>query len=201
MLLKLITIFLCASFAKSETNVVSWTLGFIRPYNKSVEFALDFYAPTTPGRYPVVVFLSGLDGLAIGPFYTEFNSYLANQSQSILVVFSGVKMVHLPDKEEKIFEKTLNWTLANLDGLMNNEKTPSVIKNLVFPDTKTWGISLMGHSSGNHPIVTYMNSTCGIVKCSFFSFIRDLIFKYFEFIPPPQKKKSAQIELGFENFI
>ena len=51
-------------------------------------------------------------------------------------------------KEEKVFEKTLNWVIENANGLFNTEKTPSIIKNVVFPDLKTWGVTLMAHSSG-----------------------------------------------------
>ena len=166
-MLKKILLLLCnlvLGLNSLENEVVNWNLGEIRPFNKSIEFALDFYAPTKPGAYPVVVFLTGLNGLAISSFYSEFNTHLVNQSQSILIVFSGLTLVHLPDKEEKYFELTLNWTLDNLNGLFNSEKTPSIIKNLVFPDTKTWGISLLGHSAGCHTVVSYMNSTCGLVK-------------------------------------
>ena len=163
---------------KNDINVVKWTIGGLRPYNDSLDFGLEFYSPTKPGSYPVIVFFTGLDGLVLGSFYDGFNLNLVNGSQSILLIFSGLSILHEPNEEEKIFEKTLNWTLENLNGLFNSEKTPVIIKNLVFPDIKTYGISLMGHSSGNHPIVSYLNKTCGNAK----SIILDLLSLIFIYI-------------------
>ena len=151
-------------YIKNNTNIVEWTVGSLTPFNSSVKFGLQFFSPTIPGKYPIIVFLTGLDGLALGPFYSNFNSQVVYQSQSILVVFSSLEIIHLPDAEERVFEKTLNWTLENIDGLFNSDRTPKIIKNLVFPDLKTFGVSLMGHSSGNHPVVSYLNKTCGFVK-------------------------------------
>ena len=145
-------------------SVISWSFGALTPFNKSVEFGLHFYAPTTPGNYPVIIFLTGLDGLALGQLYTDFSTQIVEQSNTILIEFDGLKAIHFPNKEEKLFEKTLNWTIQNIDGLFNSEKTPSVIRNLVFPDIRTYGISLMGHSSGCHPTVSYLNGTCGKIK-------------------------------------
>jgi hypothetical protein len=148
----------------NDMNVVDWTIGSLTPFNSSVKFGLHIFSPIKPGYYQVIVFLTGLDGLALGSFYDNFNSQLVNQSQSILVIFSGLEIIHMPDAEEMIFEKTLNWTIENLNGLFTSDKTPKIIKNFVFPEIKINGISLMGHSSGNHPLVSYMNKTCGIVK-------------------------------------
>ena len=146
------------------STVVDWSFGSIEPFNKSVEFGLNFYAPSSPGKYPVIIFLTGLDGLAISQLYIDFSRQLVDQSKTIVIEFDGLKMLHTPVKEEKLFEKTLNWTIDNMDGLFTNEKTPDVIRNLVFPDLKTWGVTLMGHSAGCHPTVAYLNGTCGIVK-------------------------------------
>jgi hypothetical protein len=108
--------------------------------------------------------LTGLDGLALGKFYNDFSSQIVEQSQSIIIEFDGLGIIHKQGKEEKIFEKTLNWTIENIEGLFMTDKTPVSIKKIVFPDVKTWGITLMGHSSGSHPPVAYLNGTCGIIK-------------------------------------
>ncbi|RMZ93353.1 hypothetical protein BpHYR1_025817 [Brachionus plicatilis] len=56
---------------RSDDEVVSWKFGSpIRPRNSSVEFELKFFAPTKPGNYLTAVFLTGLDGMASGSFYT-----------------------------------------------------------------------------------------------------------------------------------
>ena len=39
-----------------------------------------------------------------------------------------MKFPKLPDKEEKLLELTLNWTLANINALFDSKKTPSIIK-------------------------------------------------------------------------
>jgi hypothetical protein len=153
-----------SSFKSSNSTVISWSLGSLRPINTSVEFALQFFSPTKPGTYPLIIFLTGLDGLALGPFYNDFSAQLVEQSQSIIVEFDGLSIIQKQGKEEKKFEKTLNWTIENIEALFMTDKTPDLIRNIVFPDVKTWGVTLMGHSAGGHPPVTYLNGTCGIIK-------------------------------------
>lgn len=103
-----------------DDRVVTWHFGsIIHPANKSIKFDLEFFTPTQPGTYPVIVFLSGLDGSAPGFLYSDFLTKLTIASDSILIVFDGIKLtVPMPDKEENLFEMTLNWTLANIDGLI-----------------------------------------------------------------------------------
>ena len=162
------------TWASSQPNlkddlVVSWNFGsFIHPANKSVEFDLKFFSPTIPGFYPVIVFLTGLDGFAPGSIYTDFCSRLAVDTNSIVVTFDSFRFPSFPVKEELLFESTLNWTLQNLNGLFNSKNTPSKIKNMVFPDLKTYGVRLMSHSAAAHPIVSYLVKSCGLIKSEFF---------------------------------
>ena len=153
-----------SSFKSSNSTVISWSLGSLRPINTSVEFGLQFFSPTKPGTYPLIIFLTGLGGLALGPFYNDFSAQLVDQSQSIIVEFDGLSIIQKQGKEEKKFEKTLNWTIENIEALFMTNNTPELIRNLVFPDVKTWGVTLMGHSAGSHPPITYLNGTCGIIK-------------------------------------
>ena len=178
-----LNIFLCfmltfefSSCQTSNNTVISWSLGSLRPFNSSLDFGLSFFSPTKPGTYPLIIFLTGLDGLALGPFYNDFSSQLVEQSQSIIIEFDGLSIIHKQGKEEKMFEKTLNWTIENIDGLFRTDKTPDIIKNLVFPDIKTWGITLMGHSAGSHPPVSYLNGTCGIIKSKKNYFFNSLFY-------------------------
>lgn len=89
-----------------------------------------FYAPTTPGHYPIIIFLTGLDGVALTVLYNEYCTKLAIETNSIIVGFDGLKFPKLPDKEEKLLEITLNWTIANIGGLFDSKKTPAIIKGM-----------------------------------------------------------------------
>jgi hypothetical protein len=103
----------------TDDRVVTWHFGTIFHHaNKSAKFDLEFFAPTQPGVYPVIIFLTGLDGIAPSYVYSEFLTKLAIASNSIIVTFDRLAFISLPDKEEKLFEETLNWTLANIDGLI-----------------------------------------------------------------------------------
>ena len=85
-------------------EVVSWNFGsFIHPKNSSVEFDLKFYAPTEPGEYPVMVYLSGLDGIAPASFYVDFLTKVTLETKAIIITFDIFKPPKFPDKEEKIF--------------------------------------------------------------------------------------------------
>lgn len=120
-----------------DDRVISWNFGsIIHPANKSVEFDIKFFAPTAPGQYPIIVFLTGLDGLAIGDFYTEFCTKLVISSNSIIVAFDGLKFIKFPVKEEQLFQKTLDWTLTNIYTLFDSDKTPAIIKGLNLKHNK-----------------------------------------------------------------
>ncbi len=48
----------------NEKEIIHWDFGsYIRPENKSVQFGLVIFSPTKPGKYPVIIFNSGFDGL------------------------------------------------------------------------------------------------------------------------------------------
>lgn len=102
-----------------DDRVVTWHFGnSIKPGNKSISFELKFFVPTQPGTYPVVLFLTGLDGLAQAFMYTEFITKLVVSSDFIVVAFNSLKYPSLPDKEEHLFEQTVNWTLDHLNELI-----------------------------------------------------------------------------------
>lgn len=108
--------------------------------------------------------MTGLDGIAPGFIYKDFSEQLAQESNSIVIIFNDIRPPSLPNKEELLFERTLNWTIQNLDGLFNDKRTPDVVKGKVFGDVDTFGVTLMGHSAAGHPLVSYLNKTCGLVK-------------------------------------
>lgn len=145
-----------------DVDVISWSFGSpIRPKNSSVEFGLKFFSPTKPGKYPTAVFLSGLDGIAPGALYVDFSTKLVKENSLILIIFEIIKPPKLPEKEEKIFAKSIEWTLENLQNLFNSKETPALIKNRVFPINED--VCLMGHSASGHTVVSYLNETCELI--------------------------------------
>lgn len=148
-----------------DDQVVAWNFGTVlKPVNGSLNFDLRFYAPTKPGTYPVIVFLTGLDGLAMTFLYSDFLIKLVKESNSIVIGFDILKPPKLPEKEAYIFGKSLNWTLENINELFENKKTPEIIKNKVFPDINSNGVTLMSHSASGHTAVSYLVDSCGLIK-------------------------------------
>jgi hypothetical protein len=96
-------------------------------------------------------------------FYTEFITSLVKETNSILISFDGLKLPSFPKKEDHIFTMTLDWVFKNINSLFDDKETPPEIRNKVFPDILSYGITLMGHSSSGHPVASYLNDTCGLV--------------------------------------
>lgn len=132
------------SSSLKDDRVVSWNFGsFIHPENLSIQFDLKFFSPTQPGAYPVIIFFTGFDGLVPAFVYVDMSTKLAIETNSILVAFDRLRPPSKPDKEELLFEKTLNWTLNNLNTFFNNKNTPDLIRDLVFPDLKSQGTLIL----------------------------------------------------------
>ena len=149
-----------------HSNVVRWSFGsYIFPMNKSLEFEVTILSPITPGTYSVILFLTGFTGLIPSQMYNDLLTDIAtvNNNNAIIVSFDKLGILS-PDKEELIFELTLNWTVNNINGLFNSEKTPDIIKNKVFPDNGPNGYTLMSHSAGAHPTCAYLKKQCGKIK-------------------------------------
>ena len=158
---------LAASFVQQiRSETIHWSFGsYFFHNNKPLEFQITVSSPSTPGTYPVIFFLTGFDGLCPTDFYTQFqNDLVSQQNPSIIVGFDKLQFIKLPDKEESIFEITLNWAVENLSSFFNTSKTPDSIKNKVFPDNGPNGYSLLSHSSGAHPTCLFLTKQCGKIK-------------------------------------
>ena len=149
-----------------NAQVVHWSFGsYFFHNNKSLDFQITMSAPSKPGTYPVIFFITGFDGLCMTDFYTEFQNDLISRNKSVILIgLDKLQFIKLPDKEESIFEITLNWAIENINGLFNCDKTPSSIRNKVFPDNGPNGYTLMSHSSGAHPACLYMYKQCSSIK-------------------------------------
>ena len=157
-------IFLAKLLNATNVGVASWDFGNYNfpDTNSLVKFRLKLFAPTKPGQYPVNIFLTGFNGITKSDLYTSLVEEIVVKAKTIVIAFDGFRLPLLPKKMELIFASTVNWTLQNVDDLFNIKSTPSVIKGKVFPDLKTNGISLMGHSAAGHTLVSYLVKQCGL---------------------------------------
>ena len=147
--------------------VITWSFGsYLFPINKSLEFEVTVLSPTKPGIYPVVFFLTGYTGLFPEIVYKELLTEISTfeKQNRIIISFDKFGMIHLPIKEETLFEMTLNWTIDNLKGIFNCNKTPDIIKSKVFPSIDSNGYTIMSHSAGAHPTCSYVAKHCNQIK-------------------------------------
>ena len=146
-------------------NVASWDFGnyFFPNTNEAVKFHLKFFAPANPGKYPVSIFLAGLNGLMGSGLYTSLLEEIVKKTERIVIAFDGFRfpLPLSPDSAELFFTSTLNWTVQNMNGLFNMTSLPT--KGQVLPDLEQ-GISLMSHSAGGRTLVSYLDKQCGNVK-------------------------------------
>lgn len=165
-LLKLVLITLLASYIQTDSPfsypIVKWSIGNLIIPNELIEFQLNIISPSQPGTYPLIVFLSGLDGMLPDFIYNDVLVELATQTNQIVIGLNKIRLPYLPTKEENVFEKTLNWTLNNFDLIFNNsENVPDSIKNMIRPLKEN--MTLISHSAGAHPIVAYLANKCAYV--------------------------------------
>jgi hypothetical protein len=148
-----------------NSSSINWSFGnFIFPNNQSLEFRVTITSPTKPGTYPVIFFLTGLDGIVLNDFYSDFYNDIVTADNNLIISFDKFRTPMLPDKEETLFEITLNWALENLNGFFSSEKAPDSIRNKVFPNNSTNGYTLMSHSAGAHPVCLYLYKHCSQFK-------------------------------------
>ena len=166
--IKIFTIYLlCLNTLRlTDGQSVKWSFGsYIFPNNRSLEFRVTITSPAISGTYPVIFFLTGLDGIVDTEFYDEFLTDLATKNnKTIIIGFDKFRFPMLPDKEETLFELTLNWATENLKTFFNTDKTPDSIRNKVFPDSGPNGYTLMSHSAGAHPTCLYLSKHCNQFK-------------------------------------
>lgn len=147
--------FLLSRLVVSSSPTTHWVISnYIYPIEAPMQ--LDVFTPTAPSTYPIIVFLSGLEGVCPGFFYDNLLTNLA-LNNVITVVISKIELV-VPSWVESNLEGVLQWIQSNLTR--NFQQRPETKD--VIPDIEN--IYLMSHSAGAHATTLYLNKTCGNIK-------------------------------------
>lgn len=156
-----IGLLLLATTLSSGEDVVHWSIGNMIFSDPAVRFRLDMYSPTTPGSYPLLVFLTGLSGSISTTHYNTLMRTIAEQ-KVIVVGLSKIENI-LPDKMAVHIADFLDWTVKPKDGIVRLFAEHKAVRG-VIPDIER--IGFLTHSAAGHPLAQYLNGTCGPLKLS-----------------------------------
>jgi hypothetical protein len=158
MFLILVSLFIAIPFS-STGNTDHWSVGNIIINDPTIRFGLDIYSPTTPGSYPVLIYLPGLAGLVPAPFYKTLVTAVAEQNV-ILIGISKIENIK-PEKMAVHLTDFLDWVVKPDDGATRLFAEHRAVKG-VIPNMERLGF--MSHSSAAHSLGQYLNTTCGSLK-------------------------------------
>ena len=136
-----------------------WSVGNIIIDDPTIGFRVDIYSPTTPGAYPVLIFLPGLAGLVPATFYHTMVTTIAEQDV-ILIGISKIENIK-PEKVAVHLGNFLNWVIKPDDGAARLFAEHKAVQG-VTPNTTLLGF--LSHSAAAHPLGQYLNETCGPIK-------------------------------------
>jgi len=143
----------------STGNTEHWSVGSVILPDPTVHFRLDIYSPTTPGSYPVLVFLPGLSGLVSATYYKTLVTTIAEQNV-IVVGISKLEDIK-PEKVAVHVGELLDWAVTPNDGIARLFAEHKAVEG-VTPNLDRLGF--LSHSSAAHPLGQYLNTTCGSLK-------------------------------------
>lgn len=143
----------------SAGGTVHWTVGNIIIDDPTIYFGLDIFSPTTPDSYPMIIFLTGLNGIAPMTAYTELLTTVAEQN-IIVIALSKIGNIK-PEKVAVHVGHFLDWVIKPDDGAARLFSEQKAVQG-VIPNTTRLGF--LSHSSAAHPLGQYLNGTCGPIK-------------------------------------
>lgn len=136
-----------------------WSVGNIFIDDPKIGFRVDIYSPTTPGSYPVLIYLSGLSGVIPATFYTIMLTTIAEQNV-IVIAISKIENI-IPEKIAPHIGHFFDWIIKPDDGaarlFAEHEAVQGVTPNMTL-------LGALTHSSAGHAVGQYLNGTCGPVK-------------------------------------
>lgn len=143
----------------SSGGTEHWSVGNIFIDDPTIGFRLDIYSPTTPGSYPLLIFLSGLSGFIPATFYATLLTTVAEQN----VITIGVSKIESikPEKMAVHLDNFLKWVMKPDDGaarlFAEHQAVQGVTPNMTL-------LGFLAHSSAGHAVTQYLNGTCGPIK-------------------------------------
>ncbi|CAF1199016.1 unnamed protein product [Didymodactylos carnosus] len=150
-----LVLFMFPSSGLGASSIEHWSVGNVI---FSKQFALDIYSPTTPGPYPVIIYLPGFSGVVSATYYTTLMTTITEQNL-IIIGISKIESVK-PEEVAQHIQDFLNWVVTP-DGAKKLFLDHKKVKD-VIPDVER--LAFLTHSSAGHPLGQYLNSTCGPVK-------------------------------------
>lgn len=158
MLLVLFTVLIALPFS-SAGDTVHWAVPDIIIDDPTVRFELEIFSPTAPDSYPMVIFLTGLNGLAPAFAYTQLMTTIAEQN-IIAIALAKIENIK-PEKMADHLTHFLDWVIKPDDGAARLFAEHREVKG-VTPNTTR--LAFLSHSAAAHPLGQYLNGTCGPIK-------------------------------------
>ena len=154
-----VTLILAAIPLISGEDVAHWSIGNMIFSDPDVRFRLDMYSPTTPGSYPLLVYLTGLSGSISTTHYKTLMTTVA-ENKIIIIGLSKIENI-APDRMATHIADFLTWAIKPNDGVARLFDEHRAVKG-VIPDIERLGF--LSHSAAGHAIAQYLNGTCGNLK-------------------------------------
>ncbi|CAF1370643.1 unnamed protein product [Didymodactylos carnosus] len=139
------------SVVTAYSVTIHWSVPSITSFN------VDIYTTTDDGIYPVIIFMTGFEGLVPASFYSNLLTKIADQ-KIIVIAVSQIQNITAEYVEKKFTQFMIfitNPTKGAKKLFKNNPLTKTVI-----PDIENQ-LAFLAHSAGCHVLTLYLTKRCG----------------------------------------